>query len=205
MEKHALKSRLAMLGLGLALVGGGVPVACASRAVPPPPEPDPMNLAQYVIGPADSVRVDVWKNSELSVTVPVRPDGKISIPLVDDVQASGLTPLELKEVLTQALREYVENPDVTVIVQTVASPQIFLLGGVARQGAISLTRNLRVLDALAEAGGFTQFADRGDVRVVRRTANGLVEHRFDYDAYLDGEAPESNFLLQPGDTIVVPD
>ena len=164
-----------------------------------------MNLAEYVIGPADSVRIDVWRNSELSITVPVRPDGKISVPLVDDVQASGLTPLELKEVLTQSLREYVENPDVTVIVQEVASPQIFLLGGVARQGAIPLTRNLRVLDALAVSGGFSQFADRSDVRVLRRTANGLVEHRFDYDAYLGGEAPESNFLLQPGDTIVVPD
>jgi len=203
MEKHALRSRLVMLGLVLALAGGAA--ACASRVVPPPPEPDPMNLAQYVIGPADSIRIDVWKNSELSLTVPVRPDGKISLPLVDDVQASGLTPLELKEVLTQSLREYVESPDVTVIVQEVASPQIFLLGGVARQGAIPLARNLRVLDALAVSGGFTQFADRGDVRVLRRTANGLVEHRFDYDAYLGGKAPESNFLLQPGDTIVVPD
>jgi polysaccharide export outer membrane protein len=200
-----LKSRLAILGLVIALAGGGMPFACASRAVPPPPEPDPMNLDDYVIGPADKLRIEVWKNPELGATVPVRPDGKISTPLLDDVQAAGLTPLELKEVLTESLREYVENPDVTVVVAEVSSPIVFLLGGVGRQGPIPLTHNLRVLDAISYAGGFSQFADRDDVRVLRRTPNGLVEHRFDYDAYLDGDAPESNFLLHPGDTIVVPD
>lgn len=164
-----------------------------------------MNLEDYLIGPTDKLTIEVWKNPELSLDVPVRPDGKISVPLLDDVQAAGLTPLELKEVLTQSLREYVENPDVTVIVSDVGSPIVFLLGGVGRQGPIPLTRNLRVLDAISMAGGFAQFADRGDVRVLRRTSNGLVEHRFDYDAYLDGDAPESNFLLQPGDTLVVPD
>jgi polysaccharide export outer membrane protein len=194
-----------MLGL-LALLGvAATPLACASRALPPPPEPDLMNLDDYVIGPADELRIDVWKNPDLGATVPVRPDGKISLPLLDDVQAAGLTPLELKEVLTQALREFVENPDITVIVSDVASPTVFVLGGVARQGSIPLTHNLRVLDAISVAGGFTQFADRGDVRVLRRTSNGLVEYRFDYDAYLDGETPSSNFLLQRGDTIVVPD
>ena len=195
--------RLSMLGLlaGLAVI----PVACASRVVPPPPEPDPMNLDDYVIGPADKLKIDVWKNPELGATVPVRPDGKISTPLLDDVQAAGLTPLELKEVVTQSLREYVDDPDVTVVVAEVGSPTVFMLGGVGRQGPIPLTRNLRVLDAIAYAGGFAQFADRSDVSVLRRTPNGIVEHRFDYDAYLDGDAPESNFLLRPGDTIVVPD
>jgi len=197
--------RLSMLGLLAVLAVAATPVACASRAVPPPPEPDPMNLDDYVIGPADKLKIDVWKNPELGATVPVRPDGKISTPLLDDVQAAGLTPLELKEVLTQSLREYVDSPDVTVVVSEVGSPIVFLLGGVGRQGPVPLTHNLRVLDAIAYAGGFAQFADRSDVRVLRRTANGLVEHRFDYDAYLDGDAPESNFLLRPGDTIVVPD
>ena len=197
--------RLSMLGLLAVLAVAATPVACASRAVPPPPEPDPMNLDDYVIGPADQVKIEVWKNTELGATVPVRPDGKISLPLLDDVQAAGLTPLELKEVLTQTLREFVEDPDVTVIISQVASPTVFVLGGVVRQGPIQLTHNLRVLDAISVSGGFTQFADRGDIRVLRRTPSGLVEHRFDYDAYLDGDAPESNFLLQRGDTIVVPD
>jgi polysaccharide export outer membrane protein len=197
--------RLSMLGLLAVLAVAATPVACASRAVPPPPEPDPMNLDDYVIGPADQLKIEVWKNTELGATVPVRPDGKISLPLLDDVQAAGLTPLELKEVLTQTLREFVEDPDVTVIISQVASPTVFVLGGVARQGPIQLTHNLRVLDAISVSGGFTQFADRGDIRVLRRTPSGLVEHGFDYDAYLDGDAPESNFLLQRGDTIVVPD
>jgi polysaccharide export outer membrane protein len=197
--------RISMLALLAVLALTASPVACASRIAPSPPEPDPMNLDDYVIGPADLLKIDVWKNPELGGSVPVRPDGKISTPLLDDIQAAGLTPLELKEVLTASLREYVDNPDVTVVVSQVASPQVFLLGGVARQGSIPLTHNLRVLDALSLAGGFSPFADRDDVRILRRTANGLVEYRFDYDAYLDGEALESNFLLQSGDTIVVPD
>jgi polysaccharide export outer membrane protein len=204
MEESRVSIRLTLLSLFVAFLGA-VTSGCASRVVPPPPEPDPMDRDEYVIGPADTIKVEVWKNAELGATVPVRPDGKISVPLLDDVQAAGLTPLELKEVITEALREYVAEPDVTVIVSQVASAQVYLLGGVARQGSIHLTRNLRVLDAISEAGGFTQFADRGDVRVLRRTANGLVEHRFDYDAYLAGDAPESNFLLHAGDTIVVPD
>src|SRR3990170_4785615 len=111
--------RLSMLGLLAVLAVAASPVACASRAVPPPPQPDPMNLDDYVIGPADKLKIDVWKNPELGATVPVRPDGKISTPLLDDVQAAGLTPLELKEVLTQSLREYVDDPDVTVVVAEV--------------------------------------------------------------------------------------
>jgi polysaccharide export outer membrane protein len=188
---------------GVALVAGLV--ACASRTLPPPPEPDPMNLAEYVIGPPDRLRIAVWKNPELSGEVPVRPDGKISVPLIDDVQAAGLTPLELKEVLTQALSEFVANPDVTVTVVGVESQVVFVLGEVGREGPITLTRNLRVLDALSTAGGFSSFADKGDVRILRRTANGIEEYRFDYDAYLAGDAPESNLLLQQGDTIVVPE
>jgi polysaccharide export outer membrane protein len=197
--------RRSTLGLLALLAVAASPAACASRAVPPPPEPDPMNLDDYVIGPTDKLRIEVWKNPELGASVPVRPDGKISTPLLDDVQAAGLTPLELKEVITQSLREYVDNPDVTVVVSEVGNPIVFMLGGVARQGPIPLTRDLRVLDAIAFAGGFAQFADRSDVRVLRRTPNGIVEHHFDYDDFLDGDAPESNFLLRPGDTIVVPD
>lgn len=164
-----------------------------------------MNLDEYVIGPSDTLQITVWKNPELSGNVLVRNDGKISIPLLDDVQAAGLTPMELKEVLTEALREFVANPDITVEVSAMNSQQIYLLGAVARQGQLPLTRHLRVLDALATAGGFNAFADRGDVRILRRTPQGIVEYRFDYDAYLAGEAPESNLLLQVGDTIVVPE
>ena len=164
-----------------------------------------MDLDEYVIGSSDTLVIHVWKNPELSVGVLVRNDGKISIPLLDDVQAAGLTPLELKEVLTESLREFVTNPDITVTVSGMNSQQVFLLGEVARQGPLSLTRDLRVLDALATAGGFSPFADKNDIRILRRTPQTIVEYHFDYDAYLAGDAPETNMLLQRGDTIVVPE
>jgi polysaccharide export outer membrane protein len=182
-------------------MGGG------SRPVSPPPgEPLALDRDAYVIGPEDRLQVVVWRNPELSVIVPVRPDGRISVPLVDDVQAAGLTTAELKLVLAEKLAEYVKNPEVTVIVEQINSKRVYLMGGLARQSAIPLTQDMRVLDAIAVAGGFTTFARKGDVKILRREASGLQEYRFDYDAFLDGRASlESNFLLQPGDTIVVPD
>jgi len=173
---------------------------------PPPPEPASLDRDNYVIGPDDVIQVVVWKNPELSVTVPVRPDGRISVPLVDDVQAAGLTTAELKMVLSEKLAEFVKNPEVTAIVTQINSKRVYMLGGVANQTAFNLTQDMRVLDAIATAGGFTTFANKGDVKILRRQGSGLVEYRFDYDAFLRGDAPlESNFLLQPGDTIVIPD
>jgi polysaccharide export outer membrane protein len=194
-------TRVALLILLVALSGV---TACASRALPPPPEPDPMEMDDYVIGHSDNLEITVWKNPELSNTVVVRHDGKISLPLLDDVQAVGLTPLELKEVLTEGLREFVGDPEVTVTVTQMNSYVVYVLGEVARQGPIPLTRNLRVLDALSTAGGFGTFADRDDIRILRRSSKGIQEFRFDYDAYLKGQVPEANLLLQRGDTIVVP-
>ena len=195
-----------VLGLGgcaylPSFLGGG------SRSVsPPPPDPAALDRDTYVIGPEDRLQIAVWKNPDLSTTVPVRPDGRISIPLVDDVQAAGLTPAELKLVLAEKLAEYVKNPEVTVIVDKINSKRVYLMGGLSRQTAIGLTQDMRVLDAIAVAGGFTTFARKGDIKVLRREAGGLVEYRFDYNAFLDGRAPlESNFLLEAGDTIVVPD
>jgi len=172
----------------------------------PPPDPVALDRDSYVIGPEDQLQIVVWKNPELSVTVPVRPDGRISVPLVDDVQAAGLTTSELKLVLSEKLEEFVKSPEVTVIVDRINSKRVYMLGGLASQSSIILTQDMRVLDAIAIAGGFTTFADKGDIKILRRKGNGLVEYRFDYDAFLRGDAPlESNFLLQPGDTIVVPD
>lgn len=186
------------------LLAAGLVMACSSRVLPPPPESDPMDREAYVIGTADVLNINVWRNPEISSQVPVRPDGKISLPLLDDVQAAGLTPEELKEVVTEALREFVDNPDVTVTVSNINSKLVYFIGGgVARQGPVPLNRELRILDALSLAGGFREFADKNDVRILRRTSDGLEEYRFDYDAYLDGKAPDSNLLLRPGDTIVV--
>jgi len=205
--------RRAWLGVcaGLAVVGLGgcasFPFFGGSREISaPPPELPTLDRESYMIGPDDEVQVVVWKNPELSVTVPVRPDGRISVPLVDDVQAAGLTTSELKLVLSEKLEEFVKNPEVTVIVTQVNSKRIYLLGGVTNQTTVPLTQDMRVLDAISVAGGFTTFARKGDVKILRRQGSGLVEYRFDYDAFLRGDAPlESNFLLQPGDTIVIPD
>jgi polysaccharide export outer membrane protein len=178
---------------------------CTGRGALPPPEPAPGERESYVIGIPDVLRIVVWKNPELSVEVPVRRDGKISVPLVDDVQAEGLTPEELKEVLTEALAEFVTAPDVTVIVLQINSHIVTVVGGVARSGQIPLVRQMRVLEAIAMMGGFNVWARKNHVKIIRQNENATVEYIFDYGAFSSGKAPESNLLLQPGDTVVVPE
>lgn len=194
------------------VVGGGVGallallvVSCVGGASAPPPEENPFDQSPYVIGAGDMLAIRVWKNPELSVEVPVRPDGKISVPLVDDVQAQGLTAAELKEVIARELAEYVSNPDVTVVVRQVNSKRVHVIGEVRRSGPISLAGDQRVVDAISNAGGFSPYADKKSVKVIRRTEDGEKTYGFDYDAYVSGNAPGTNMLLQPGDTVVVPD
>ena len=157
-----------------------------------------------MIGVTDVLGITVWKNEELSVVGPVRPDGKISVPLLDDVQAEGLTPAELKEVLTEALSEFIAAPDVTVLVREMNSQTVYLLGaGVNANGALPLRQEMRVLEAIATMGGFSIWAQKNKVRILRKTRTGMVEYQFNYGAYLAGKAPDSNIVLKPGDTIVV--
>lgn len=183
----------------------GTALGCAGPGTPPPPEPAPGEREDYVIGIPDLLKIVVWRNPELSVEVPVRSDGKISVPLVDDVQAEGLTAEELKEVLTEALSEYITAPDVTVIVQQTNSHTVTIVGAVMRSGQLPLVRQTRVLEAIAQMGGFNVWARKDRVKIIRRTESGVEEYRFDYGAYAAGKAPNSNLLLQPGDTVVVPD
>jgi len=180
---------------------------CQSRNVSPPPiDPDPMDRSSYVIGVDDVVGITVWKNEELSVSAPVRPDGKISVPLVDDVQAEGLEAMELKEVLTRELSEFITAPDVTVIVLEMNSRSVTVNGAVAKNGRIPITRDLRVLEAIATMGGFAPFANKGNVRIVRRQPDGSEsEYRFNYNAYIKGRAPGTNIVLRDGDAIIVPE
>ncbi len=194
------------LALGI-VAGCALAAGCGGRSLSPPPaDPDPMARETYLIGVTDGLRITVWRNPELSMDVPVRPDGKISVPLLDDVHAAGLTPTELKEVITRELSEYITTPHVTVIVIAMNSRFVSVLGGVNREGRIPLTRNLRVLEAVAASGGFTTFADKDDIRIVRRDGSGgELEYRFDYDAYRKGRAPGTNIFLANGDTIIVPD
>lgn len=179
--------------------------ACARPAAVPPKEEQAGKRVPYVIGIPDVLRVAVWRNPELTVDVPVRNDGKISVPLLDDIQAEGLTPAELKEVIAEQLSEYISTPDVTVIVLQSNSHMVTVVGAVGRSGTVPLVREMRVLDAVAAVGGFTVWANKSDVRLLRPGPDGIDSYRFNYGAYVAGKAHDSNMLLEPGDTIVVPD
>ena len=182
-------------------------VGCAARAPSlPPPDPNPMDRETYRIGVTDVLKISVWKNPELEAIVPVRPDGKISFPLLDDVQAEGLMVMELKEVLTRELAEYITAPDVTVIVIEMNSQFVSIMGAVPNNARIPLTRDLRILEAIATVGGFNTFSDKKNIRIVRRGPGGEeVEFRFDYNAYIKGKAPGTNIVLQHGDMVIVPE
>lgn len=206
--KHSMLGGVARRGSSLfALLLMAAFWGCQSRAISPPPlDPDPMERSGYVVGVEDVLQISVWKNEELSVVVPVRADGKISVPLVDDVQAEGLQAMEIKEVLTRELSEFITAPDVTVIVLEMNSRYVNVIGAVPRSGQIPLVKDLRVLEAIAAMGGFALFANTRDVRIVRRQSDGReVEYRFNYDAYIKGRAPGTNIVLRSGDMIIVPE
>lgn len=178
--------------------------ACATTRETPPPQEAPA-AGPYSIGEGDLLAVRVWKNLELSVEVPVRPDGMISVPLVNDVKAAGLTTEQLGQNIAAKLSEFITSPDVTIVVLRAESKRVFVLGEVTRPGPVPLATQLYVLDAITAAGGFTPFADEDDIRIIRRGADGQeLEFEFDYKAYVKGRAAGTNIALQPGDTIVVP-
>jgi polysaccharide export outer membrane protein len=161
------------------------------------------NSADYVIGSEDTLHVSVWKEPDLTATLPVRPDGRISLPLLNDVQASGLTPMQLATDLTTRLKKYVADPQVTVVVTQMNSQKVFLLGEVLHTGAVPLSPNMTVLQVLSTAG-FSQFANTKGIYVLR-TENGKQDKLpFNYKAVVKGEHMEQNILLKPGDTVVVP-
>jgi polysaccharide biosynthesis/export protein len=162
------------------------------------------NDPNYVIGPSDMLNIDIWKQPDISRTVPVRPDGKISLPLVNDVQASGLTPLQLQASLTDKLKGFVNNPEVTVIVTQVNSQRIYVLGQIARPGAVDMLPNMTVLQAIASAGGPAQFAKDKSIYILRNENGKQTKFPFNYPDVIKGKHPEQNILLRPGDTIVVP-
>jgi polysaccharide export outer membrane protein len=161
-------------------------------------------LDPYKIGPEDMLNISVWKNDALSRSVQVRPDGMISMPLLDDVGAAGLTPLQLRDVLAKRLAEFIPNPEVSVIVVDVRSFRVSLLGEVARPGRFELKSWTTILDVLAQAGGFTQFAARGRIVVLRPTGKTMTRIPFNYNKVVSSGGEEENFYLQPGDIVLVP-
>jgi len=161
------------------------------------------NSASYVIGPEDMLHIDVWKEPDLTESLPVRSDGKISMPLLNDVQAAGLTPSQLAGSITEKLKKYLSDPRVTVVVTAMNSQKVYVMGEVNHTGAMPLTPNMTVLQALATAG-FTQFANTKGIYVLRTENGKQTKLPFNYKQVIKGDSIDQNIALKPGDTIVVP-
>lgn len=158
--------------------------------------------ADYRLVPGDKLRVDVYKDQNLSQSLQVRPDGKITLPLLGDIVAAGRTPTELRDSLTQSLKQYITDPVVTVIVVESVPPTVYVMGEVNAPGPQALNGQMTVLQALATAGGFKDFAKTKDIRILRKTPRGTETIRFNYNDAIKGKG--STVYVQPGDTIIVP-
>ena len=207
---------------GVILAGSLVTAGCPAQDAPAKPELAKDAIAQaapampattpavlnevpkdYVIGSEDTLLVSVWNEEKLTATLPVRPDGKISLPLLNDVQASGLTPMQLADSLTEKLKKFVADPRVTVVVAAMNSRRIFVTGEVVHPGAMPLLPHMTMLQALASAG-FTQFARVKGIYLLRNENGAQAKLAFNYKDVVRGKHPEQNIELRPGDTVVVP-
>jgi polysaccharide export outer membrane protein len=187
----------------------------SSSSQPPAPKPAPADIPSppptsvppdsYIIGAEDVLSIFVWKEPDMSKTIPVRPDGMISLPLVGEIKAAGHTPVQLQDVLATAMKKYVSDPQVTVVVEKISSLSFNIVGEIARPGYYPLTRRMTVLDAIAMAGGFKDFAKTKKVYVLRISANGTQQRLpFNYKDVIAGKNEQQNIELLPRDTIVVP-
>jgi polysaccharide export outer membrane protein len=169
-------------------------------AVPNPAKP-PEEF--YVIGAGDALGIVLWKEPALSGAVKVRPDGYVTLPLINEVQVVGLTTGQLRKMLEEKYKEFVATPFVTIRIEGIASSEVFLVGQVNKPGAYPLNGNDTLLQVLTRAGGLTIFADRDEIRVVRREGEKIKEYVIDYDAIIKGDLKQ-DVLLRPGDRIIVP-
>jgi polysaccharide export outer membrane protein len=181
-----------------------------AKAQPSNPDTPPQRVANvpsdsYVIGAEDQLSINVWKEPEMSKVVPVRPDGMISLPLLGDIKATGYTPLQLQDQITTQLKKLISDPQVTIIVTEVHSLTFNVVGEVEKPGYYPLTRRMTVLDAIAMAGGFKDFAKTKKIYVLRSDASGKQERlSFNYKDVIKGKNSQENIELQPRDTLVVP-
>ena len=157
---------------------------------------------EYRVGPGDKLRIEVYKDQQLSQSVQVRPDGKITLPLIGDLEATGHTPMELRDTIATALKDYINNPTVTVIVVEALASQVYVMGEVTHPGTMQLHGPTTILQALAMAGGFKEFANTTDVKVLRPNRGNIDTLRFNYKDVINGDAKP--FYLRSGDTVIVP-
>jgi polysaccharide export outer membrane protein len=179
------------------------PTGAGAGESTPPAKAEGVAPATYVIGDDDVLDISVWQEPNVSRSVPVRPDGKISIPLVNDIQAAGLTPMQLAASLTEKLKKFLTNPQVTVTVTVTNSQKVFVVGEVNRPGPMPLLTNMTALQALSTAGGPTQFADQKHAYVMRHEGEKVTTYPLNYRDLLHGDM-RGNIVLKAGDTIVVP-
>ena len=163
----------------------------------------PYGPEEFVLGIEDKLSVSVWKEPDLTKTVAIRPDGKITFPLVGDVQAAGRAPRQLTEDLTKLLGRFIKEPVVTVVVEEINNFKVFVLGEVTIQGALNLRRRTRLLEAIALSGGMSRFADKSNLLLLRFEDGKEIRTKIDYRKVVSGERPELNVYLKPGDTIIV--
>lgn len=160
---------------------------------------------EYIIGPEDVLQITVWKNDALSRTLPVRPDGKISMPLLHDIHAAGLTAMQLRDKIANALSEFMPNPEVAVTVSDVRSYRVSVLGEVQKPGQLQLKADTTVLEAIALAGGFRDFASPGKIMILRKDGKGATQKiPFNYNRVVKNNRSEDNVILKSGDVVVVP-
>lgn len=181
------------------------PAATAPRpAVPATPPVQPPAPPGYVIGADDVLSIVYWRDKDMSVDVQVRPDGNISLSLLNDVVAAGLTPEQLRVKLVEASKEYIEDPNITVVVKAINSRKVFILGQVGKQGPFPLTAPTTVVQLISLAGGLGEYAKSKEI-IILRTENGKqVSHKLNYSEVMSGKKLAQNIELRPGDTVIVP-
>jgi polysaccharide export outer membrane protein len=174
----------------------------SGKATVTPPQPPP---AEYIIGPTDVLDVSVWKEPDISRTVTVRPDGKISLPLVGELNASGQTPVQLQALIREKLATYITNPEVTILMHDARSGAVSIFGKVAKAGSYPLTKQMTVLDVIAAAGGFKDYAKFTKIYVLRVQADGTTaRYKFNFKEVIKGQNLSQNILVEPRDTIYIP-
>ncbi len=195
--------RTAVVAAAFAAVVAAVPHAEGAGDSDKKPAPGAIASSdEYRLGAGDKLRIEVYKDPQLSQSVQIRPDGKITLPLIGDMSATGLTPIELRDQIAAQLKEYITNPTVTVIVVEATSAHAYVMGEVAHPGEVSLHGPVTIVQAIAMAGGFKEFANTKDVKVLRPNGNGVQTIRFNYKDMLNGDAKP--MLLRAGDTVIVP-
>jgi polysaccharide export outer membrane protein len=207
MQRVWIRTLLALALAGYFCVSGALLTAMSPQGPPVAggePAAAPTVPADYVIGVEDVLSIVFWKDKEMSADVVVRPDGKISLPLLNDVQAAGYTPEQLSQALVAASSKYIEQATVTVIVKEINSRKVFILGQVGKPGAFPLIGTMNVLQLIALAGGVLEYADSKNITVVRKVEGEERRFKFNYKDVIRGRNEQQNIRLLPGDTVVVP-